>query len=116
MLHGEAADGVGVVASEHYEARMDVLMTRPTEQHTVGRRPAAAVAAPHRLTDRRDRRAPRGTPFALHGDVRFRSRLRGPLRGHGQRPRAVMVRSAQTRTPGICTALFSARTTLPSLV
>ena len=73
---------------------------------------APGLASPHLGSDRTTRRHKCGTPFPPDDDLGFG--FQDPHRRAGYRVEAAIVRSAQTRTPGICTAPLSARTTPPS--
>ena len=129
--------GVRVRPPNDQNARVHVLMARAAEQHAVGgspRPPAAAglqmmhvrpaaltgptapaISAPHLSPYGSADLHARGLPLPLRDDARLRAG-NGTEALHAPRPDAVIVCSTQIRTPGICVAPLSARTTRASFV
>ena len=79
---------------------------------TLARATAAGIASPDCGPHRATRRGERGTALAPDDDLGFG--FQDPHRRAGHRVEAAIVRSAQTRTPGIRATPLSARTTAPS--
>lgn len=128
----QAVSIIRICAGDDQHACVHLLMTRAAQQNAVRRRPAApktatlqmmhlqvataAAGATARRVPAPDSRtySPRhhcdcGPAFASNDDGRLRLRDR---RHH--RPVLAIVRSVQTRTPGMATLPLTARTTAPS--
>jgi hypothetical protein len=135
-LEREAVAGVGIATPNDQDPGMHVLMTRAVEQDAIGGRPRAATTAELQVMHVRTLAALTGatpTPLPRQTAARTTCRVmaRAPRRSRrmttcglglrhvgitGHRVDAAIVRSAHTRTPGICVAPLSARTTPPSAV
>jgi len=139
-FEGDRVLPIRVDATDMQDLRVHVLMARATQEEAIRGRPSpaatpvpqmmhvitaaattgatpAGIPAPDCRPDSPDRLGQLLAPLPLNDYAGFGLRHRPcPDPRHDQRPVAAIVRSTQTRTPGMEAALLSARTKPPNFV